>query len=352
MKKIFLIAFIFFFFPLMSSAKEAPLNVIFTIDNNYPVMTMITIESILDHNWSNSDYIFYVIENNITNKNKKMMRDFVEKRNQQIEFLHVDTNKLDKNGDLFDFSNRITSIACARILIPELLPKTAHKALYMDSDIIVTRDLKDLYKTNLKNKSAGMILNHDQKNGAEKLYKFRHGYYNSGVILFNLDACRKNNTSKRMLAFLDKNREKFISKDKKNYDNKWKFPDQDLINVVWDNEIKTIPTNWNNQCVNGACQLYVYKNEGIIHYLGSEKPWDYAERYKYTDQHQIYYAFLKKPELKKYRYYFALRKIYLNYKELQEKKIKRYKQLKKLVFQKKKSDRLFLIYYVPSKEKR
>lgn len=66
MKKI--IAIIVFMFLFVLPVRAENINVAFTIDNNYPIFTMLVINSILRNNTSNSDYTFYVIENNLTAK--------------------------------------------------------------------------------------------------------------------------------------------------------------------------------------------------------------------------------------------------------------------------------------------
>ena len=139
MKKI--IAIIVFMFLFVLPVRAENINVAFTIDNNYPIFTMLVINSILRNNTSNSDYTFYVIENNLTAKNKLKMQKYVNKRNQTVEFINVDTSIIDEGNWFFWFSNRITSIAMARILIPDILPKQVQKVIYMDADPLVLSDL-------------------------------------------------------------------------------------------------------------------------------------------------------------------------------------------------------------------
>ena len=109
MKKFLISVLIMLFLPVFSNAKDAlntHVDVAFTIDNNYPIFTMILMDSILNN--SKANYTFWVVENNITNKNKEKMRKYVESKHQQIEFINIDTNKIDDGDNLFGFSNYIT----------------------------------------------------------------------------------------------------------------------------------------------------------------------------------------------------------------------------------------------------
>ena len=120
--------YILLFLPIAALAKPSTtINVAFTIDNNYPIYPMLAINSLLVNNYSASDYHFFIVENDITEKNKNKMREFIKEVNKitefnsKIDFVHIDTDTIDKGNNLFGFSNRITPIAIARIVLPDLL---------------------------------------------------------------------------------------------------------------------------------------------------------------------------------------------------------------------------------------
>lgn len=352
MKKFLITILIILFLPIGCFAKETPkihIDVAFTIDNNYPIFTMILINSILAN--SKDDYTFWVVENNITDKNKVEMKKFVEtEKHQKLEFVNIDTKILDKENDLFSFSNYITSIAFARILLPELLPNSVHKVIYLDSDMLVTEDLRLLYQTPLDGKIAGMVMNVVQDNNSLNLYTFKNGYYNSGMILMDLDMCRKENSSKQMLEFLRSNKEKFVFDENNKNALKWLYPDQDLINIVWDGKIKKLPTKWNNQCIRGVSMEDIMLN-GIIHYIGPSKPWDFEGLGGY-DYVKLYYKFWKHTKFSKYRYYYFYKKFEKNYVKLLKKKIRRYKSFCRKIKNKSTDDSIFWLLYVSDKMKR
>lgn len=351
MKKFLISVLIMLFLPVFSNAKDAlntHVDVAFTIDNNYPIFTMILMDSILNN--SKANYTFWVVENNITNKNKEKMRKYVESKHQQIEFINIDTNKIDDGDNLFGFSNYITSIGFARILLPDLLPKTVHKVLYLDSDMLATGDISKLYNIPLDDKIAGMVLNIVEDNYALSLYNFKNGYYNSGMILMNLDMCRKENSPAKMINFVKKNKEKFMFDENNNETIKWVYPDQDLINIVWDGRIKNIPAKWNNQCIRKRSMDNMYSG-GIIHYIGPSKPWDFEGTLSY-EYVKIYFDYWKHSPFSKYRYYYFCKKFVNNYTKMIKKKMKRYNIFFENVKNKSKIDSIMFLFYVPEKMKR
>lgn len=317
--------------PLVTFAKSATtVNVAFTIDNNYPIYTMLAINSILRNNYSSSNYHFYIIENNITEQNKKRMQKFISKVNKthscesEIEFIHIDTDTIDKGQYLFAFSNRITPIAIARIMLPKLLD--VDRVIYLDGDILVTGDLKDLYTINLKGKPFGMAMNISQMGQSLEKRKI-NVYYNSGVILMDLKKCRQVKTVERMLTFLEKNMDRFLFNSEKDKNDKFLYPDQDLINIVLKNEIKQLPQRWNNQTIAGVHMVDIgYNPNSIIHYIGPVKPWLFNKPYNRAELLYMLYWDTSK-ELQPYKHYLVSKKMFENYVQTIQLKKKRYTSL-------------------------
>lgn len=143
---------------------------------------MLAINSILLNNTSNSKYFFHIVENDLSKWNKFQMKHFVKNRGADIEFIHFDTKEIYGNENPFNkplvvMARHVTGIGTARIMLPELLPDLG-KILYLDADILVDTDLKDLWKTDLKQYFAGMVDNDIGMNSDKT-------YFNSGVILIN-----------------------------------------------------------------------------------------------------------------------------------------------------------------------
>ena len=317
MKKLIAVLFLVFAFIQQCTFANEKINVAFTIDDNYALFAMLTINSILQNNISNSEYTFYIVEDNLSNKNKKIMEKYVKKQNQKVEFINIDTKKIANGENLFKYLSRITPIGMARILLPDLLPKELHKVLYLDADLLVTTDIKNLYDTNLENKPVGMVLNFVKHNKAEGIHKFKE-YYNSGVILIDLDLWRKDKISEQLLDYINKNK-KYFSYNGVVDGFVFLYPDQDLLNIVLENRIKKLPNRWNVQ------SPYLFEDNGIMHYAGPDKPWKMG--IKRTRRINIYQKYWRNSPFAMYKicygidslkneYLTLIRNKYLNYKNL------------------------------------
>lgn len=181
-----------------------------------------------------------------------------------------------------------------RLLVDSILPESVDRILWLDSDIIIKKDISKLYYANFENNY--LVSCNDFFVGQEQLLKYmnksqinNHRYFNSGVILFNLKKIREDNKQKDIWKFL--------------YDNSSSIdmPDQDALNVVYCGKVKEMDAIEYNHLMRGREKLdkgqlnTIKERTSIIHYVGADKPW----RYKYINQSWKYY-WKTKIKMKKY----------------------------------------------------
>lgn len=287
----------------------AQVNIAYTIDNNYPIFTLLSINSILLNSEKDTKYRFYIIENNLTTKNKEKMKEFVEKRNQKIFFININQPIINE-GNIYTYKscNHVTSIGLARIYLEKLLPQDVDKVIYLDADTLILSDLKELYNIDLEGYVYGMVQDISCLADVVTIYNYENGYYNSGVILMDLKMSRKKKISENLEKFYLENLDKFdFSKSERR--KAFLYPDQDLINVVMDNKIKELPPKWNQQ-------YFMKYSQGIIHYIGKWKPWVFSSDFEHNPRKevQLYMSYWNNcSELKKYRHYYVIKKIKQDY---------------------------------------
>ena len=261
LKKFLIILFILIL--NLPAFAEDKIHVAFCIDNNYPIYTMLAINSILLNNTSNSKYCFHIVENNVSKFNKFHMEHFVKNRGADIEFIHFDTQSIDEGENIFSFKGafclHISRIGTARIMLPELLPNL-DKILYLDADILVTNDLKKLWDTNLGKYYAAMCDDRSLVSRQKKI-KINKEYYNSGVILMNAKLWRKGKVAEKIINYFKTE--------------KYRYPDQDAINTILKGNILRLDPKYNHQ----VCLHFSTENneplskDVIIHYITNDKPW-------------------------------------------------------------------------------
>ena len=278
MKKFIITLFMLIFMTPCIYAKEM-INVAINIDNKYTTYALLTFNSILKNNKSNSDYTFYVLNDGLSLWNKLRMRLFIAKHKQKIEFIKVDIPKLfSDEGDIFkhNWTPHVSDIGIARIFIPEVLPKTTHKCIYLDCDTLVLADLKELWDTDISDFAVGMCKDPNSDHIITQMKPELETYYNSGVILMNLDYMRKINATKKMFDYVKYGILHYI--------------DQDALNIICTDKEIYLPSMYN--FINNVT-LEVVNNSltKIYHYAGPKEYW-LADRFyaeEWYDSEEIFY---------------------------------------------------------------
>jgi lipopolysaccharide biosynthesis glycosyltransferase len=185
-----------------------------------------------------------------------------------------------------------------KFALPNLFPEL-NKILYLDSDILVEKDLSELYKTNLDGIYVAAVA--DMAGMVEESLHLRLGlekYLNSGMMLLNLEKMREENISDKLL-------------DAKLNDKIKQFMDQDAFNQVFAGNVKWLSSTFNLMKPNLECysleeiaKFYehtiskmeeIMKTPHINHLTNILKPWKTSEA---TEFEHWYFYFQQLPESK------------------------------------------------------
>lgn len=260
------------------------LNFALCTDEKFAVPTLVTITSIFE-NHKNHECIVTVLANKISDKSIDKLNNLSNYYNQRINVHHI-TPPIFKNMVTID---RYPVTMYFRYLLPQLLQDT-DKILYLDGDVLVRASLIDLFETDLKGYACGAVVDQECDNSLfyERL-DITTDYFNSGVILMNLNEWRSNDYCKKLISFVENNPEKCL------------YPDQDALNVVLSKKVLYLDLKYNLQerlltqlhlCHFKDCrysELHRAKSDAkIIHYCTSEKPWYSLCRNPYYDEYQKY----------------------------------------------------------------
>lgn len=191
-----------------------------------------------------------------------------------------------------------------RLWIPELFD-VYPKIIYLDCDLIVRRNIKNLFDTDLLDCDIAGVrdFNNSEHRGyvRNQLGLEDDQYINSGVLIFNTRQLRKKKFRNQCLSTLG-------------HHEQLSCPDQDVINIVCAGNIMLLDSGWNYLWCYGFSQ-YCNPPDGsawfeedfadskakkyIIHYCSAFKPWAYPH---YEDA-DIFWEYAKEsaayPEIRK-----------------------------------------------------
>ena len=87
--------------------------------------------------------------------------------------------------------NKLPVTSCYRFILADLLP-SLDRIIYLDVDTLVLRDLTELWRTDLEGKFIGVVKDAlINLNVAQKIVSERKSYFNSGMLLMDLNLFRK-----------------------------------------------------------------------------------------------------------------------------------------------------------------
>ena len=269
----------------MTLEKEQSVKFAFICDDKYILPTCVAITSLVRNKHQESLYHIYIIMADMSEESGKIFQELEEPgvkisiiQASALEFEGMD--KTSKNSYCV-----ATKSALLKFKLPLLLPD-CDRVIYLDGDLIVTRDLTQLYGVELADNYAavvqdsGIIYSQD----AKKL-KFPE-YFNSGVMVLNLVKMRAEQICDRLIL------------EKKNGAD-MTLMDQNIFNLVFANHILTLPIRYNFLYVNliraqkrkqftmkQLNALYhthydslkdILQDAAIIHYSSKDKPWKYDD---------------------------------------------------------------------------
>lgn len=274
------------------------INIVLATDKNYAQHAAVTITSILCNTTQKSNIQFYIIDDNIDDDNKTKLQDTVKQFNSNIIFVKIPENSLNQ---VF-VSGGITRAAYFRLAIPNILPKTVNKVIYLDCDLIVLDDIVNLWNLDMCQKPVAAtedfgILSSTSKCREKEInlnWKKEYSYFNSGVLLIDVMLWRKNNYASQLIELVQTH--------------KFRHHDQDALNYLFMNNWTSLPLCWNVIPPVFNMNLSIIKNKimrqnalkalnniSIIHYAGGYKPWEYKI---YKGFNEGYYEYLGKTEYK------------------------------------------------------
>lgn len=253
------------------------MNVAVCPNNTFTMPCTVLLCSLLENNKNvDSINIYVLIDNSFKNENKTILRELVLRyENACIHFNCIKEEWLKEISIGKASLVQIPIVTFFRLFIGEILPNNIERVLYLDSDMIIRKNLDELYRTNLENKAVGAVIdtfnyNIDMYNNLH--YKPSLGYFNAGMLLINLKYWREHDVLKRCLEFI------------KNYPERMKYLDQDVLNYVLCAEKVFVPLTYNAQTsfflkrppVSWELESELkdlIKDPCILHYVGSYKPW-------------------------------------------------------------------------------
>lgn len=248
------------------------MNILVTINKVYLECLKILLKSIKKSN-PTEEFVIYLVHKDLTDDDIEQVR-MILSLNMELKCIKIDEKLLDSFPV---YEKRYPVEIYFRLFASKYLPSSLDRVLYLDSDIVVINNLREIYDTSFDGNYYIATSNVDCF--FRKFNEIRLGmvadatYINSGVMMINLEELRKVDMEGDIKSFVK--RKKFLLM----------LPDQDIISALYGDKVKIVDNikfnlgdrgliMYNLRNSNAKIDLeWIRENAVIIHYYGKNKPW-------------------------------------------------------------------------------
>ncbi len=247
------------------------INIAFGITKDWFEHTCVTICSILSHS-ENDEYKFFIMSDFDEEEFEKIFQEkckILKSIYPKFEYEYVKMDNSDFYGIVHD--KRVGVSAYYRLKLSSVT--TVDKMIYLDSDLVVLSDIKELWNCDTEN---SLIAGVEDKYSALMTCHANLAdddiYFNSGVMIMNLKKFREQNIEEKIFQKLNE----------ENND----YSDQDVLNDICRNQILYLPLKYNLMLTTDDPNAFparkdeynqALKNPFILHY--AIKPWILSVQY-------------------------------------------------------------------------
>ncbi len=248
-----------------------PVRIVFITDGNFIQATTVAISSLLRHRHADTKVEIYVIGVGLSDEECAIFDVF----GSVARVISVEN----KYCGQFAKHQHVSEAALMKFDLQSLFPDFP-KILYLDGDLLIFDDLRTLWDTPIDGLYAAVVKDYAAcQNGAHNQRIGHKDYFNSGVMLLNLDLFRKVGMSERLV-------------DIKNNDPvPGAFMDQTAFNVAFEENVRYVSPKFNMLLSNNKrwapstahiSSFYdlsekefveISENPSILHLTNKVKPW-------------------------------------------------------------------------------
>ncbi len=259
------------------------------LNEYYAPFSYTMVKSLFESNKAHSIRVF-LLHDGLSQESTKNFFALAKEYGQNVDLIRVQNFSMDQKVYTYGGWNELTMY---RLLLWDILPPEVDKVLHLDGDMLINRDLGELYETDFGD--CDLVACKDllaatyrkeyciKTHGSEFTHLFEEGkYFNAGMILMNV----KKNRGKGLLKTYEELAKKlnFVLP----------YPDQDLLNLYHEDKVTYVDTlTYNFPAYDGGDfdggfdEARMRKEVAVVHYL-DKKPWSQGD-HKFYDGETLWW---------------------------------------------------------------
>ncbi len=173
-------------------------------------------------------------------------------------------------------SKRITHTAYSKLFLPEILPESVSRCIWVDCDMLVEKDVAALWDQDLEGMLVGAVTNGSWREIAQIQHRLGltdRRYFNSGLMVADLDAWRREDLTRTALSAAEELGHKLV------------LHDQDALNWALQGRWLDLDRSWNVWHVDPDSAA---DSDQVVHFVGWPKPWHADYRGPFAGEFEAY----------------------------------------------------------------
>ena len=233
------------------------MNILYVTDDKGVMLLGVSLESLLENNLNHKEINIFIIDDEITEKNKRLLNEEAGKFHRKITYIKKPKIKTLMGVEPVS-RNWPDNIFC-RLFLPTIFNEydNVDRMVYLDTDTLVLGDLSTLWSEDISGYPCGAVLEcmsdlHKECIGLKRNIP----YLNSGVLLIDINQWRElcleekcRNFGKAHLSSLE-------------------YPDEGIVNGVLQGQFKILHPKYNNTTLKNAlsyAELKVYRKSSVMY---------------------------------------------------------------------------------------
>lgn len=248
------------------------MNIVINVDNKYLQHAMATLCSLYENNKEHK-IILHVMQSGLSAKSRNYINDLAARYYNKVMYYDMDDSRLE--GVQYRKNRPLSPAAYYRLLLAEVLPKDLDKVLYLDCDMIILRDISEIFHLELDGFALAATLDQFPYSSQHRLQlqmEADERTFCSGIMLVNLKYWRDHNVTEGLLEYAKRPRKEI-----------W-LHDQDVLNYYFKKQWFLLPPKWNKTHIsNRSIRYFGYRafdykeyvlSPMLIHFASvGIKPW-------------------------------------------------------------------------------
>lgn len=240
-------------------------DIVINTDDNYIQHAMAMLCSLYENNREH-DITVHVLQKDLSEKSRDYITGLSERYGNKAIFHTVNEQPL--HGVQFRKNRPLSMAAYYRLLLSSILPQELDRVLYLDCDIIVVRNIKEIFGIEIDNYALAASLDHfpyTQQHRLQLHMEVGERTFCSGIMLVNLKYWREHHVEPGLLEYAKRHRKEIY------------LHDQDVLNYYFKKKWFLLPPKWNRvACSIKPLPCCHYRDFDLRDYVFSPMLYHYA----------------------------------------------------------------------------